>query len=222
MLATILIIEDEDDYRWLVQQSLTDFGHRIITARDAETALYELSRHATDAAVVDLRLPGMGGAALIAELRSRSSMPVVVVSGASSKDEQLAAIHVGADICLTKPVPMAELDACVRGLIERTRRRRGQDVTVGALTIRPSRGCVEFDGREVMLEPQELCLLAELATAPFVVHTREQLEERVFGFDVACVPNALERLIDRLREAIDDGGSRHIVGVHGFGYRYEP
>ena len=117
-MATILIVDDDHAYRAALSIALGDRGHTVISAPDAERALYEFSRHPVDAAIVDVRLQGLSGTTIMRALRRATTMPIIAISGGDIGTD-VAAREAGADVYLQKPVPAAEIHAVVDRLLDR-------------------------------------------------------------------------------------------------------
>jgi len=118
-VATILIVDDDRAYRTALAIALEDHGHSVITAADAERALYEFPRHRVDAAIVDVRLQGLSGTTIMRALRRATTMPIVAISGGDIGTD-IAAREAGADVYLQKPVPAAEIHAVIERLLDKS------------------------------------------------------------------------------------------------------
>lgn len=223
-MSAIVLVDDDAQFRELIGSALADRGHLVIGVADAESALYELAQHAVDAALVDVRLPGMDGVAFVREVRRRGNIPLIVLTGCSDSGEEAAVLNAGGDAFLVKPVSVDELDLRVRMLVRRSQTPAPDKIQVGDVIVHPAALQVEVRGSVVQLTRVETRLLVELITAPLLVHSRSQLRERIFGTEPWAATAALERHIRRLRTVIEPEPNRprHLVAVRGMGYRFVP
>jgi DNA-binding response OmpR family regulator len=187
-------------------------------------ALY--SQSDPDVVLVDLMLPGMSGFDVCRELRKTSGVPIVVVTARSDTHDVVAGLEAGADDYVTKPFAVKELTARIRSLL-----RRASTVTAapgrlvfGSVEIRPDAGIVRRDGDEVALTKTEFRLLCELAVHSGIVLSRDQLLERIWGYDYFGDARLVDAHIRRLRTKIEDDPADPtlIVTVRGLGYKLVP
>lgn len=222
-MAAVLVVEDDDRIRLALTLALEDEGYAVRSVGTGEEGLSTQRERPSDVVVVDLMLPGIDGFECIRQLRRADGVPIIVVSARSDTHDIVAALEAGADDYVVKPVEVKELSARLRAL----RRRAGaaevvapRTLTVGPLEIHPEAGEVTLDGAPVALTVTEFRLLCELAEHAGRVLSREQLLQRVWGYDYGD-----ERLVDvhigRLRQKIEEDTSapRFVVTVRGMGYK---
>ncbi|BCJ48655.1 DNA-binding response regulator [Actinoplanes sp. NBRC 14428] len=224
-MSAVLVIEDDDRIRLSLLLALEDEGYAATGAPTAEEGLAAQRSRPADTVLVDLMLPGIDGFECIRQLRRADDVPIVVISARDDTQDIVEALEAGADDYLVKPVAVKELTARLRALRRRARVVADDEVPVlrfGALEISPEAGEVRLHGRPVPVTRTEFQLLCELAEHPGRVLSRQQLLQRVWGYDTGD-----ERLVDvhvgRLRQKIeaDSGAPRHLVTVRGLGYKLQ-
>ena len=224
-MSAVLVIEDDDRIRLSLVLALEDEGYAAVGAASAEEGLSAQRTRPADTVLVDLMLPGIDGFECIRQLRRTDDVPVVVISARDDTGDIVAALEAGADDYLVKPVAIAELTARLRALRRRTRVASPDDVPVlrlGDLEVSAEAGEVRLRGAPVQLTRTEFQLLCELGEHAGRVLSRQQLLQRIWGYD-----GGDERLVDvhvgRLRQKIEDepGSPRRLVTVRGLGYKLQ-
>ena len=224
----ILLIEDDKVLQSVVQQSLTDKGHRVDVAGDLSAAKYMWHVQGYDAVLLDLNLPSSdsqtavpaNGLHLLQERRHKGDKtPVLVLTARNRTDERIAGLDAGADDYLGKPFDLAEVDARLRALV---RRSQGEDSTTQLAHL-----VLDRKGRRVLVHDQPLNLparefevLSELMSPPGRTLSKKELSDKLSDFDEALVDNALETFISRLRKKILNSGAT-IRTLRGLGYLME-
>ncbi len=206
--ARLLIVEDDDRIRLSLRLALEDEGYAVKDVATAEEGLAEQRASPADVVLVDLMLPGMDGFDCIRALRRTGDVPIVVVSARDDTHD------------VVKPVAVKELSARLRALRRRASGSGGDAPEVrrfGEIELRPDAGEVLLGGEQVHLTRTEFRLLCELADQSGRVLSRQQLLDRVWGYDVYSD----ERLVGRLRRKIerDRANPQHVVTVRGLGYK---
>lgn len=222
---TILVIEDEEPLRKLLQYSLGREGYRVLLAGDGASGLAAAGRERPDLVILDLMLPGLDGLEVCRELKRRpatSGIPVLMLTAKSEESDIVAGLEVGAADYVTKPFSIKVVIARLRALLRR-HRAPADDATrvvrVRDLTIDPERHEVAAKGRPVDLTATEFRLLHLLARQPGRVFTREQIVDAVRGEDYAVTDRAVDVQVAGLRRKMGVRGD-YIETVRGVGYRF--
>src|SRR5689334_5354096 len=227
MPPTVLVVEDDARIRVALGMALEEEGHHVVEAGSAEEALDLFRREPADVVLVDVVLPGMSGLDLCRELRKTSDAPIVMVTARTDTHDVVAGLEAGADDYVTKPFVVKELAARIRSALRRARRPSGggtpEQFTFGDLEIRPNAGEVRVGGELSQLTKTEFRLLCELATHQGMVLSREQLLERVWGYDYFGDGRLVDAHVRRLRTKIERNPSepQHLVTVRGLGYKLQ-
>ncbi|MBI1181962.1 MAG: response regulator [Alphaproteobacteria bacterium] len=222
-MSRILVVDDEAAIQRLVSAVLARGGHAAVAAATGRAALAEFERAAPDAAIVDLGLPDRDGLELIAALRSRSTVPILVLSARDATAEKIAALDLGADDYVTKPFDGDELLARLRAALRRTAARTAGEAILGhgGIAVDRSRHRVTSEGREIALTPREFAVLEALVEAGGRVLTHAALLEQVWGRahlnDVEYLRVVIRAL--RLKLEADPSQPRLIRNEPGIGYR---
>lgn len=220
-VAHVLVIEDDRDIAQSIELYLRHDGHRTDRAHDGRRGL-ELFEHARpDLVLLDIGLPELDGLEVLRAIRSRSDVPVIVVTARSEELDELLGLALGADDYVTKPFSPRTLLARVKAVLRRSEpgRTLPRVTRLGALEVDRDRAEVRVDDASVALTATEYQLLAALADAPASVLRRDQLIERAMPDS-----DALERTVDghmkNLRRKLADAGAGDVIEtVRGIGYR---
>ncbi|MCU1485796.1 MAG: putative OmpR family two-component response regulator [Actinomycetia bacterium] len=225
MGTRILTVEDDERIRTAVRMALEDEGWEVIEAESGEDALISWSAGPADVVLIDLMLPGMDGFEVCRHIRKASDVPIVMVTARADTHDVVAGLEAGADDYVTKPFQPKELSARIRALLRRARPAEPgrAHLRFGDLEVVPDEGVVRRDGEEVHLTKTEFRLLCELASAPGRVFSREQLLERVWGYDYFGDGRLVDVHVRRLRTKVevDAANPRHVVTVRGLGYKLQ-
>ena len=225
-MTRVLVVEDEESFSDALSYMLGREGFEAVVAPTGPEALAEFDRAGADIVLLDLMLPGLPGTEVCRALRSRSNVPIIMLTAKDSEVDKVVGLELGADDYVTKPYSARELVARIRAVL----RRRG-DVEVpadGALEAGPvrmdvDRHVVAVDGESVALPLKEFDLLELLLRNAGRVLTRGQLIDRVWGSDYVGDTKTLDVHVKRLRAKIepDPANPKHLVTVRGLGYKFE-
>ncbi|QXU46159.1 response regulator transcription factor [[Brevibacterium] flavum] len=230
-MTTILIVEDEESLADPLAFLLRKEGFDTIIAGDGPTALVEFSRNEIDIVLLDLMLPGMSGTDVCKELRSVSTVPVIMVTARDSEIDKVVGLELGADDYVTKPYSSRELIARIRAVL----RRRGvteteaeelpldDQILEGGVRMDVDSHTVTVGGEPVSMPLKEFDLLEYLLRNAGRVLTRGQLIDRIWGADYVGDTKTLDVHVKRLRSKIEEEPSRprYLVTVRGLGYKFE-
>ena len=225
-MTTVLIVDDEPLGRAGVVRYLEQEGYRTLQAGDGDTARLLLERETPSLVVLDLMLPGTDGLALCRWIRSRSELPVIMVTALGEVSDRLVGLEVGADDYLTKPFSPRELVARVKAVLRRASEAEGmpERIEFGDLVVDAGRREASRNGEVLRLTALEFDLLHFLAAHPDRVFSRVELMERVWGYTSVLDTGTVTVHVRRLREKIEDDPSRpkRLETVWGSGYRFTP
>ena len=227
MSGRILVVEDDERIRSSMRLALEGEGYDVRDVASGEEALELFAESPTDVALIDIMLPGMDGFECCRALRRQSAVPIIIVTARADTHDVVAGLEAGADDYVTKPFVAKELAARIRALLRRARPRRRIRVrsSFGTLQLLPEQGVLrQADGTEVHCTRTEFRLLCELAASPNKVLSREQLLDRVWGYDYFGDGRLVDVHIRRLRTKVeaDPALPQHILTVRGMGYKLVP
>jgi DNA-binding response OmpR family regulator len=222
-----LVVDDEPIVRDVVVRYLEREGYRTLAAADGAEAQRLVERDAPSLVVLDVMLPGVGGLELCRWIRSRSQTPIVMLTALGEETDRIVGLELGADDYITKPFSPRELAIRVRNLMRRASHptaTTAQKVTFADVEIDSGAREVHKGGEAVGLTLKEFDLLVFFASNPRQVFSRDQLMDRVWGYQSALDTGTVTVHIRRLRKKIEDDASRprHLETVFGAGYRFTP
>ncbi|MEW5964934.1 MAG: response regulator transcription factor [Pseudomonadota bacterium] len=219
----LLIVEDNARFGQLLADHLKATGFTVDLARTARDFRELADRGRHDLLLIDLALPDGDGVDLVREIRRKgSSVPVLVLTARASVGDRIAGLDAGADDYLVKPFNVSELDARVRALLRRPANIAPQFLRAGALRLDAATGAVYCNGQRLNLRPSEQRLLGLLIRRSGRVVTREVIESAIHSVESESTPNALEKLVSRLRKTLSDQATGiELKTVKGLGYVLE-
>ena len=222
-MSRILVVEDDERIRSSMRLALEDEGYTVDDVASGEEAVARFAEDPPELVLIDLMLPGIDGFETCRTLRRQSTVPVIMVTARSDTHDVVAGLEAGADDYVTKPFVAKELAARIRALLRRARPTAGDIavLTFGDIEIRPDAGVVLRGGTEVHCTRTEFRLLCELAFNTGKVLSREQLLERVWGYDYFGDGRLVDVHVRRLRTKIeaDPANPQFILTVRGMGYK---
>jgi DNA-binding response OmpR family regulator len=226
-MFTLLFIEDDEAIRTALQLVLEDEGYEVVVAGDGETGIKKFGQINPDLVLLDLRLPDISGFEVCRAIRRTSITPVIMVTAQTDTSDLVNGFDAGADDYVTKPVVPKELAARIRAALRRTQTSEPSPSNakslnkIGDVEIDRNMSIVRKNGLEVALTKTEYRLLVEFADQPGMVLSRDQLLERVWGYEYLGDSRLVDAHVRRLRVKVETQPDEPtmIVTVRGMGYR---
>ena len=225
----ILIVDDDNNIAELISLYLTKECYDTHIVNDGEEALAAFDSYAPNMILLDLMLPGIDGYQVCREIRTKSNVPIIMLSAKGEIFDKVLGLELGADDYIMKPFDSKELVARVKAVLRRyqpikstsTLAPTAKCVEYPDLTINLSNYSVIYNGSQVDMPPKELELLYFLAASPNQVFTREQLLDHIWGYEYIGDTRTVDVHVKRLREKIKDHEKWQISTVWGIGYKFE-
>lgn len=213
----ILLIEDDRMIGWSLRRGLIDEGFTVDWLDDGDAAVVICAEQSYDAAILDLGLPSRDGLKVLAELRHQgNSLPIVIVTARQTVSDRIKGLNAGADDYVCKPFDFDELVARLRAVMRRRAGLVSAVLEYRDLSLNPTTRQVAHQGRQIDLSAKEFSLLEALLQRPGIVLTRNQLRDKLYGWDGEVGSNTVEVFIHSLRRKI---GYDYIENVRSVGYR---
>ncbi len=226
--ASILLVEDDADIQQLVSYNLIKSGFNVTCADSGEEALQILEQEPVDLVLLDLMLPGKDGMEVCTIIRVKTDIiqpPIIMLTAKSEEDDIVTGLSCGADDYVTKPFSPRVLIARVQAMLRRkqekiTREQRPdtETIRIHSMVIHPGRHEVLVEGKQIHLTGTEFTILEQLAGRPGWVYSRQQIIDKIRGYDYIITPRAIDVQIFGLRKKLGDKGN-FIETVRGIGYR---
>lgn len=227
--AKVLVVEDDATLRGVLEYNLKKEGHSVVAAADGAEALDVARREKPDLIVLDIMLPKMSGFEVCRILRKEMSVPILMLTARGDETDKVVGLDLGADDYMTKPFSMRELLARVRAGLRRSGMQVGDAEDAGTLLkgdgieVDTGRHTASVGSAHLTLTPKEFDLLAFFLKNRGLVLTREQLLEKIWGYEYAGDTRTVDVHVRWLREKIEDDPARprRLKTVRGVGYRLE-
>lgn len=221
MAGNILLVEDEPSVGELVRGYLSRDGYYVLWVRTGEEALVELARHPIKIVILDIGLPGMDGFEVCREMRSRSRVPILMLTARDEESDRIVGLEVGADDYLSKPFSPRELAARIKAILRRTEPQPTQEVLeLGDVVLNRETHDVTIAGEAVELTAKEFDLLAFFLANPGAVLSRDVLLDRVWGVEYPGGTRTVDVHVAQLRRKL--GRPALIRTLRGSGYKAVP
>ena len=212
----VLLVEDDPMIGSVVQHELRDASYAVDWVRDGQAALSSIAALTYSLILLDLGLPKKDGMEVLRAIRTaKNNVPILVLTARDATDDRVAGLDGGADDYLVKPFAMSELLARMRALTRRRESATGPTLSNGVVTLDPAPHQACVDGAEVRLTAREFSLLQSLLLRPGAILSRQELENRLYGWNEEVESNAVEFLIHSLRKKL---GAEVIKNVRGVGW----
>ncbi|MGD0113314.1 MAG: response regulator transcription factor [Armatimonadota bacterium] len=221
----VLVVDDEESVRELIELYLTKEGFDVVLAKDGKEALRLNGEHHPDLIVLDLMLPGLDGWEVCKQIRSASRVPIIMLTARAEEVDRVVGLELGADDYVVKPFSPREMVARVKAVLRRGSAgpEEQETLTFPGLRIDRTQHRLEVDGEEVHLTPTEFRLLWCLASQPGRVFSRAELLDKIWGYDSESDARTVDVHIKRLRQKTKAAEKRSfaITTVWGLGYKFE-
>jgi two-component system OmpR family response regulator len=224
-----MVVEDDANLLNALAYNLGREGYVVITAADGEQALETARREKPDLIILDIMLPKLSGLEVCRILRREMTVPILMLTARAEETDKIVGLELGADDYMTKPFSIRELLARVRAVLRRADITRtapaeaASTLKINDLEIDPARHRATRRGEALDLTPKEFDLLAFLARNKGFVFSREQLLEKVWGYDYAGDTRTIDVHVRWLRRKIEEDPQqpRHLITIRGIGYKLE-
>jgi two-component system, OmpR family, KDP operon response regulator KdpE len=225
--GNILVVDDEAQIARVLKTSLSSHGYGVRTAADGDEAIQVMKEWTPDLVITDLRMPNLDGLELCRYIRTKSKLPIIVLSVKGEERVKVEALDAGADDYVTKPFGIGELLARVRAALRRVSVPEEEEklfIETGDFKIDIGARRVQVKGRDIHLTPKEFDLLVHLAKHAGKVLTHRKLLAAVWGANSVEQPEYLRVFIGHLRKKLepDENSPKYIVTDPWVGYRFEP
>ncbi|KUO75267.1 MAG: two-component system response regulator [Clostridia bacterium BRH_c25] len=221
----IFVVDDERNIRDLIRKYLEKEGFLVTVFENAQNVVSEINRLKPDLLVLDIMMPGGDGLELCKEIRKRIEIPIVFVSARDEELDRILGLELGADDYLSKPFSPRELVVRIKNImrrLEKSSQVKAEALIVKDIKVECNRRYIEKDGTELKLTTKEYDLLEFMIRNKCMPFTREQLLEKVWGYDYLGDIRVIDDLVKRLRKKLAEVESvLEITTVWGYGYRID-
>ncbi len=224
----ILIVDDDNNIAELISLYLVKECFETKICNDGETAINTFDTFKPNLVLLDLMLPGIDGYQVCREIRTRSQVPIIMLSAKGEVFDKVLGLEMGADDYMEKPFDSKELVARVKAVLRRYKPQAAESsesddkvVRYPDLEINMTNYSVTYMGERVDMPPKELELLYFLAASPNHVYTREQLLDQIWGYEYIGDTRTVDVHIKRLREKLSDHANWRLATIWGIGYKFE-
>ena len=210
----ILLVEDDSQIGAAIASALKDAGMAADWVTDGAAALASINAGAFELVLLDIGLPKQDGFSVLKHIRqNRNSVPVIVITARDAVEDRIAGLDLGADDYLIKPFLVDELLARIRAVARRHSGNAQPLLSSGAISIDPASKTATYQDTDIDLTAKEYRLLHSLLLTPGRIYSREELEEKVYGWEEEVTSNAIEFLIHSLRKKTDKSAIKNVRGL---------
>lgn len=218
----ILVVDDDPHIQQLITMYIKNEGYEALTADDGEQALDVLASTAVDLAVIDVMMPNMDGYELCREIRRFYEIPVLMVTAKGEVQDKVKGFELGTDDYIVKPFEPVELMMRIKALLRRYHIRSSHTIEAGNVTLNETNKTITINGESEMWPLKEFELLYTLTSYPEQIFTRNQLIERIWGFEYEGDDRTVDVHIKRIRDKLKKKGAGiSVKTIRGVGYRME-
>lgn len=215
----VLIVEDTVELARALRDFFALSGHSADIAGDLSSAQDYLSVSHFDMVLLDIMLPDGDGRGLLKSIRKRDdSIPIIVMTAKSEISDRIDVLDIGADDYIVKPFEFAELEARCRAVLRRQKGQNQTKLSYGSVSLFPLLATLEFKNKQQNLRNRELRLLEIFFNNPEMIHSKEQLTDRLFSLSEEITDNTIEVYVGRVRKKLV-GSGLEIITMRGLGYR---
>lgn len=227
-LKHIFVVDDENDIRLLIKKYLEKEGYKVTDFSNGNSVYNEVNRLNPDLLVLDIMMPGIDGIELCKKIRKDFEIPIIFVSARGEEIDRIIGLEVGGDDYLSKPFSPRELLARIKNIFRRIDKKESketlgeEDVVIRNTLLSPQKRSLIVNSNELNLTVKEFDILKLLMENINIAFSREQLLEKVWGYDEAGEGRIVDDVIKRIRKKLKDADSEvDIITVWGFGYKIE-
>ncbi len=219
-MANILIVEDEKNMQNIIAEYMQRGGHTCFTADDGLDALMLLKNNSMDLMILDIMMPHLDGFSVCKLARKISNFPIIMLTAKGGENDKLKGYDLGADDYMTKPFSPKVLLAKTNSLLRRSSPVPTDTIRAGEISIVPASHKVSVNDREIVLTHKEYELLLFFMSNPGQIFSREQLLNRIWGYDFEGTTRTIDTHIKTLRQKLGAEG-KHIITLIRSGYKFE-
>ncbi|MCX6012022.1 MAG: response regulator transcription factor [Chloroflexi bacterium] len=225
---TLLVVEDDKNMLEIINYNLSKEGYKVITASDGIQAIETARSKKPDIIILDIMLPKLDGLEVCRRLRYDLTTPILMLTARAEEIDKILGLEVGADDYMTKPFSMRELLARIKAITRRLEMTKQEPkildvIKAGDIEIDPGRHMALNRGLKLNLSPKEFDLLIFLVKNRRQVFSRDQLLDKIWGYDSSIETRTVDVHIRWLRQKIevDPVNPKHLLTIHGVGYKFE-
>jgi DNA-binding response OmpR family regulator len=220
----VFVVDDEKSIRDILKKYIEHEGYKVTLFNNGLQVVPEIGRIKPDLLVIDIMMPGMDGMELCKQIRKTSEIPIIFVTAKGEEIDRVLGLELGADDYLTKPFSPRELVARIKNIFRRLDKtlKPAEPLTLKDIEVHKDRRLAQKDGQEIKLTTKEYELFEFLAENRNLPFTREQLIEKVWGYDSFADDRLVDNLVKRIRKKLSEhGSSLEVTTVWGYGYRLD-
>lgn len=221
--SKILIVDDDENITELIALYLEKEGYTTRSVNNGSDAIHVFNAFMPNLVILDLMLPGRDGFDVCKDIRQVSNIPIIMLTAKGETFDKILGLELGADDYMVKPFDTKELTARVKAVLRRytPKKDSSKQIVMPGLSINLSNYTVVYNDNKIEMPPKELELIYFLASNPNQVFTREQLLDRIWGYEYIGDTRTVDVHIKRIREKINETDAWGIKTVWGIGYKFE-